>query len=138
MKQIFGLLLILSLFSCDNTDDNNPFLPIFPVNFTINLNLAEGINLIHDGNQEIFLDQGIRGIIVKRFSATNFVAFDLACPHIELQNCSTMTVEGSILICLCDDERFQILDGASVSGNVNVTARNYNAILNGNILRISN
>ncbi len=138
MKQIFGLLLILSLFSCDDTNDNNPFLPNFPVNFTINLNLAEGINLINDGNQDVFLDQGIRGIVVKRFSATNFVAFDLACPHLELQNCSTMTVEGFLMICTCDDERFQILDGASISGNVNVTARNYSAILNGNLLRISN
>jgi nitrite reductase/ring-hydroxylating ferredoxin subunit len=139
MKQIFGLLLILSLFSCDDTDDNNPFLPNFPVNFTINLNLAEGSDIRFVGGYKTFegINFGIKGVVVYHVTENNFVAFELACPHIELQDCSLMNVDFPFLICPCDDEKFQMIDGGSVNG-LSSSARPYNVTKNGNILRITN
>ena len=138
MKNLLLICLFSGMISCGNSDDNNQFLPNIPVNFTINLNLAEGIDLQVPGGSKVFANEGIRGIVVFRQNIDVFVAFDLACPHIEIQNCSTMTVGSLFMTCPCDDQRFQLTDGAPENGNINESARFYNVSLNGSILRISN
>ncbi len=138
MKNLLFICLFLGIVSCGKSDDNNQFLPNFPVNFTVNLNLAEGIDLQVPGGSKVFANEGIRGVVVFRQNIDIFVAFDLACPHIELQDCSTMTVGSLFMTCPCDDQRFQLTNGAPENGNINESARFYNVTLNGSILRVSN
>ncbi len=138
MKNLFLLLLFITLLSCDDDSNNSTFLPNATVNFTVNLNLSEGNNLLIPGGHAVFSNRGIRGVVVYRRSADLFVAFDLACPHINLQDCSTMTVGALFMTCPCDNERFQIIDGAPENGNIQHAARFYNVTLNGNLLRITN
>ena len=135
MKNLFFTLLIITFLSCNDTTDNNPFLPNVNVNFTVDLNLPQNNNLII-GGYVIYPDVGVRGVVVN-FNGLTYSAVDLACPHLELQNCSVMTVEGSFVVCPCDDERFQIFDGASVN-NIGSSARTYQVVKNGNLLRITN
>lgn len=138
MKNFFVFLLLMSLLSCDDSFENNDFLPNVPVNFTVNLNLSEGLNLQIPGGQETFLGQGIRGVVIYRLNLDTFVAFDLACPHLELQSCSTMTVDALFMTCPCDNERFQLTNGASEDGSVSESARFYTTRLSGNILTVNN
>lgn len=137
MKNLFLLFVFITLFSCDSDDNNNTFLPNARVDFTVNLNLSEGNNLLVPGGHAVFSNRGIRGVVVYRRSADLFVAFDLACPHVNLQNCSTMTVGALFMSCPCDDERFQLTDGAPENGDVQHAARFYNVSLSGTILRIT-
>ncbi len=135
MKYVFYLFFILGLISCGDTTDNNPNLPNVNVNFTVDLNLPQNNNLIIGGHV-IYQSVGVRGIVVD-FNGLTYSAVDLACPHKELQNCSTMTVDNPFVVCPCDNERFQIFDGASVN-DIGYSARTYQVAKNGNILRISN
>lgn len=138
MKYFLFIFMTFGLFSCGNSVDDNQFLPHINVDFTVNLNLSEGINLQVPGGHETFANQGLRGVVIFRRNIDLFVAFDLACPHIELQDCSTMTVGALFMTCPCDNERFQLTDGAPESGEVNESAIFYNVTKNGDILRITN
>lgn len=139
MKYFQILLLFFILISCnDDVIDNNTFLPNVGVNFTINLNLSEGNRLINNGF-ETFENKGVRGVIVFN-NGINYTAFDLACPHIPLQECSKMTFEQTDLSlnCPCDDEKFSKIDGSPLNPEITQAARSYIVTLNGNILTVKN
>ena len=139
MKQLLVILLFVGLFSCDDTVDDNQLLPYKLVDFEVNLNLSEATNLNFNGGQETFLNQGLRGILIIRRSETVFDAFEMACPHITLQDCSKMTFDSLFMTCPCDGERFQLInDGIAENGDITETLRNYRVIRNGNILRVTN
>lgn len=125
------------MISCGSSDDNNNNLPNVSVDFNINLSLPEYIDLQIATNHAIVSSKGIRGVVVYN-TGTSFVAFDLACPHIKLKNCSTMTIEDNLyMVCPCDDERFNLIDGGPENGSINEAARFYNVTQNGNTLRIN-
>ena len=134
------LLCFLALYSCkDDYTDNNTFLPNVQVNFTINLNLPEGNALLTNGFK-IFYNKGLRGVIVFNNGLDNYIGFDLACPHINLQDCSTMTFDQSDLYmsCPCDEEKFSKLNGAPKNGGVLHAAREYIVTKSSNLLTVRN
>ena len=140
MKKNILFLFLISLLSCsDDSDDRNSFLPNVTVNFSVNLNLPEGNGILINGFK-IFPEKGIRGVIIFNNGLENFTAFDMACPHIELQDCSTMTFEQSDLnmTCDCDDEKFSKIDGAPTNPEIQQAARAYIVTKNGSILNIRN
>lgn len=114
MKKYFFLLSILFLLGCDKEtfQNNNPYLPNYPVNLNINLSLPQYSILQFPGNA-LYIDssgQGILGIIV--FNTGNgYVAYDAACPNQALSSCSTMTLSGIDAICPCDDTRYSLFSG---------------------------
>lgn len=143
MKYLIILLTAISLISCkDDFVDNNKYLPNISVNFTVDLNLPEANALLTPGGFAKFTEQdkGIRGVIVFNNGLDNYVAFDLACPHIPLQDCSTMTFNAGDLYmeCPCDDEKFSKLDGSPLNPEIQYAARMYLVEKSGNILYIHN
>jgi nitrite reductase/ring-hydroxylating ferredoxin subunit len=141
MKYLFLIFTLIFISSCkDDFVDNNKYLPNITVNFSVDLNLPEANNLIIVGGYAIFPNEGIRGVIVFNHGLDNYIALDLACPHIQLQECSTMTFdpEDLYLECGCDDEKFSKLDGSPLNPEINYSARMYNVTKNGNILYIHN
>ncbi len=137
MKNIFIAILFLAFASCsDDNIDSNRFLPNVSVNESINLNLPQYANL-HIPGGFAYAEGGIRGLVIY-YSGTGYVAFDRACPHIELQSCSTMDVDdsGLFMVCPCDGERFQIINGAPENSNIRYAARAYTVTVNGDILII--
>ncbi len=138
MKNILlTIILFITFVSClDDNVDSNRFLPNVSVNQTIDLNLPQYVNL-HITGGYAYAEGGIRGLIIYN-TGTGYVAFDRACPHIELQACSTMEVDdsGLFMVCPCDDERFQIINGAPENGNIRYSARAYTVTINGSILTI--
>lgn len=139
MKNTFFLIIFLGLFSCsDDNVDSNKFLPNVPVNFSVNLNLTEGINITTYGFN-IFENQGIKGVIIF-FDGLNYRAFDLACPHISLQECSRLNYNAQdvTMSCGCDNEKFSIIDGAPQNPDIQYAARQYIVTKEGSTLYIRN
>ncbi len=95
MKKYFYLLFIVfAVSSChdDGYEDTN-FIPNIVFSTTINLNLPQNQNLLIPNQYVVYPNMGHRGVIVYNMgngeqSVDEFVAFDLACPHIELTSCA--------------------------------------------------
>lgn len=137
MKKYLLIASFLVLLSCGSTDDGNSILPNVPVNVTLNLNLPSYQDLLIDGKAVFVPNHGIKGIIVYRFSASNIVAWDAACPHIPPSQCSTMALNGVLMVCSCDNSEFSIIDGSPQSGT-QYAARQYRVNKAGNSLTITN
>ena len=140
MKQLITLLSICFLLACDkddNINDNNPYLPSYSVNKTINLSLPSYNNLNFPGNSVLVtgVDAGIRGIIVYN-TGNGYTAYDAACPNQPLSDCSTMQPNGAIAICPCDDKQYNLFYGTS--SGMQYPMRRYNVEANGNYLTIFN
>lgn len=141
MKKILAFFLFGALLACHKDDssinDNNPYLPSYSVNKTINIGLPAFSNLQFAGNS-VFVsgaDAGIRGIIVFN-TGSGFTAFDAACPNQALSSCSTMQISGAMAICPCDDKEYSLFYGTSQG--MTYPMRRYNVEVNGNNLTIFN
>ena len=138
MKKTFLLITLIIITSCGtNDDDNNPILPNTPVNVTLNLNLPLYQDLQFDSTSAFIPNQGIKGIIVYRFTENNILAWDAACPHLAPSECTAMSLVGVQIICPCDDSKFSFLDGSPQSGTP-YPMKQYRAIKNGNSITITN
>ncbi|MES2411423.1 MAG: hypothetical protein V4535_08275 [Bacteroidota bacterium] len=105
-KKIYIILLFLPfLFSCDagTINYNNPNLPSYPVNLTLNTNFPPDSNVLFPGNYTVNYSQGIAGIVVFN-TGSGFNAFDLACPNqVYGSACSSaMTIQGIEAKCNCN------------------------------------
>jgi nitrite reductase/ring-hydroxylating ferredoxin subunit len=131
-------LIILLLFeSCTNSPvNNNPYLPNYAVNVTINMNLPQYSDLKFVSNGVYIPNQGVRGIIVFNTSGTTYNAFDAACPNQALDVCSTMTIKGINAFCACDNSEYSLFTGQSKG--VEYPLKQYRVEVNGSTLRVFN
>lgn len=116
MKNYLFLLCLVGLWSCDkdNFSNNNPFLPNYGFNVTVNMALPQYSSLQFPSNA-IYINTagvGVRGIFVFN-NGGNYIAFDAACPNQALDNCSTMTLSGINAICPCDNASYSLFTGIS-------------------------
>ena len=149
MKKILFLLLCCCLvWSCNKNDDdintNNQFLPnyTFDTGTLINLSLPQYSDL-QFANNYITLDSpyGINGIVLFYAGGNNYNAFELSDPNHALRTCSTLTVEGVIASCDCDDhdKRYDILTGQPQEGTSgSYGLKRYFVERTGDIIRVWN
>lgn len=140
MKKLTALVAIIFLLSCskdDHINDNNPYLPSYSVNKTINLSLPSYNNLNFAGNSVLITggDAGIRGIIVYN-TGSGYTAYDAACPNQALSTCSTMEPNGAIATCPCDGKQYNLFYGTS--SGMQYPMRRYNVSSSGGYLTIYN
>jgi nitrite reductase/ring-hydroxylating ferredoxin subunit len=115
MKKIIVAILFISItLGCDSgsINNNNPYLPKYPVDLTINLNLPQYSNLQFASNFVVDYSQGVRGIVIFN-TGSGFNAFDIACPNQDLSTCSTMTFSGINGTCPCDGAEYSLFNGQS-------------------------
>jgi nitrite reductase/ring-hydroxylating ferredoxin subunit len=117
MKKLFILLTFcFTLINCESDNDvnnNNPYLPNYNFEFTINTNLPQFNNLNFPSNG-VYINVagiGIKGIFVFNAGSGNFVAYDAACPNQALSDCSTMTKNGINAKCPCDGVEYSLFTG---------------------------
>ncbi|MFC2109366.1 hypothetical protein ACFLRU_04145 [Bacteroidota bacterium] len=89
-KKIFFLsvVLILVVGCVGEPNQQNNFVPdvYFSTNKSFNLPEASGLWIV--GGYAVFPDLGYRGVLVYRISDNNFLAYDLAAPHLPPTQCS--------------------------------------------------
>ena len=140
MKKIIAILLFTGLIlSCDSGTVNyrNPYLPNYPVNYEINLNLPQFASLQFAGNN-VVIPEGIRGVVIFN-TGSGYTAFDIACPNQDLSTCSTMIItnpSSNTAICPCDDAVYSLFNG--ISPGKDYPMKPYRVQINGNILYITN
>ncbi len=139
MKKYFLLLVAFPmLFGCstNSPNNNNPYLPNYPVNVDINMRLPAYSSLLYVSNAVYISGQGVRGIIVFN-SGSGYNAFDAACPNQALSSCSTMTIKGGIIaLCACDNAEYSLFTGQSAGKQYPL--KQYRVEVNGNLLRVYN
>jgi len=140
MKKLLLFLVTLILFTNCSKDDNiknkNPYLPNYPVNLTINLDLPSYVELQYVSNYKYIgsAGSGIKGIIVFN-NGNGYHAFDASCPNLYPADCERMTVTGIKAICECDNSEYSLFTGL---GNLQYPLKQYRTELNGTILKIYN
>ncbi|HRG18767.1 MAG TPA: hypothetical protein PLP39_06725 [Flavobacterium lutivivi] len=137
MKKIFPIIVLLLLLSCDggSFNNNNPYLPNYPVELQINMSLPQYSNLQYPSNHVVDYSQGVRGIVIFN-TGSGFNAFDLACPNQALSSCSTMSIDGINATCDCDSAEYSLFSGQSPGKQYRM--KQYRVQINGSTLLIYN
>jgi hypothetical protein len=142
MKKILILMAFFPfLFACDagTVNYNNPNLPNYPVNLSINMSLPQYSNLQFPSNHVVNYTQGVAGIVVFN-TGSGFNAFDLACPNQLFGSAcsSAMTIDGIQAKCNCDvsENPYNLFSGQSPGQSY--TMKPYRVEINGSNLIIFN
>ncbi|ANW97312.1 hypothetical protein AXE80_13865 [Wenyingzhuangia fucanilytica] len=137
---LLGCLLLLTACVKNNFNQQNTLVPHVNVNFHVN---ADFISLV--GQFTIETGHGYQGIIVFNIDGNNtFRAFDLGCPYVKPSECNIpmqvdeATGEMSCAGCANDDIRFTQYKTGVTIGETQYYLREYNAYLEGGVVRITN
>jgi nitrite reductase/ring-hydroxylating ferredoxin subunit len=133
--------------SGDSVSNNNPYLPNYSVNLTINMALPQYSNLKNFVSNAVYIpNHGVRGIFVFN-SGSGFYAFDAACPNQALETCSTMSfkkldpndslkIDFTRVVCSCDNAEYSLFSGQSTGKKFPL--KQYRVEVNGDLLRVYN
>lgn len=139
MKKIYLVFLIFPIIICcesQNINNNNPYIPNYPVNLQLNLNLPLYSNLQFPSNHYVDYSQGARGIVVFN-RGSGFNAYDLACPNQPFNTCgSPLTIIGVEAKCSCENTTYNLFSGQSQGQQYPL--KQYQTQLNGSTLLVFN
>ncbi|TYA52987.1 hypothetical protein [Formosa maritima] len=147
MNRILSIFLFSFLIvSCNKNDDdnnNNQYLPniSFDSGTLVNTNLPQYSSLQFPNNHVILNNNyGINGVVLYHAGLGNYSAFELSDPNHILQGCSTLSVNGVLAVCDCDDgNTYDILNGVGQPGTTgNYALKRYFVEVSGNIIRVYN
>ncbi len=145
MVRIWGIILLVCLLSCESDRTNrNPFLQEIGFRFDINLNLplysplTNPGSAIYIGSQQV----GTRGVFVANSGFDVFRVFEASCPNHAPNECSTMTLDGTVATCSCEDFEYSAFTGQQLNrpddGTRYYDMLEYRATVSGNVVVISN
>jgi nitrite reductase/ring-hydroxylating ferredoxin subunit len=117
-------------------DDAIPFVPFSSI--FINLNLPKYVTLKSDGGH-VPIDGGVRGIILYRKSASEYLAYEQNCSYQPNSACATVTVNASNLFMEdnCCNSTFNFSNGSPSGGPAWRPLRRYRTSLDGSELSIT-
>lgn len=145
MPRFFCLIALLFLFSCDNdTGNRNPFLQEIGFRFDMNLNLPLYSPLTNLGNA-VYIDNpgiGTRGVFVIKSNFDQYRAFEASCPNHTPNECSTMSLDGQVVTCSCEDYEYSLFTGQLLDrpddGKRYYDLLEYRATQSGNVVVVTN
>lgn len=145
MLRISGLLVLLFMLSCDNDrGTRNPFLQEIGFRFDMNLNLPLYSPLTNLGNA-VYIDSpgiGTRGVFVIKSNFDQYRAFEASCPNHIPNECSTMSIDGQVVSCSCEDYEYSLFTGQLLNrpddGKRYYDLLEYRAIQSGNVVVVTN
>lgn len=145
MKRIWGLILFVFLLSCDKQRTNrNPFLQEIGFAFDLNLNLPLYSPLTNIGSSIYVPNKqvGTKGVFVTNTGFDVFRSFEASCPNHAPNDCSTMSMNGQVATCSCEDYEYSLVTGQMLNrpddGNRYYDMLEYRASFSGNTVIISN
>ena len=140
-KRLLLLCLITSvLFACKKkSDTQQPEIPYVIVNFSINPNSTQYIELNHIGGY-VPVTGGYRGIIIYRVSETEFKAYERACAYDPTADSAQvrMDVSGLTMTCPKCKSKYIILDGSPYGGPTQWSLKQYRTSYDGTYLYVMN
>ncbi|UOQ80319.1 hypothetical protein [Hymenobacter sp. 5414T-23] len=80
------------LAACSNSNDAQPQIPLATVNELVVLTDQKNSNLRFD-NGAVYINGGVRGIIVVRQNASSYLAFERNCPYQPLDTCARVKID---------------------------------------------
>ena len=138
-------VVLLFLMACSaNSTNRNPYLQEIGFRFDINLNLPLYSDLNNPGNPVYIGSNGVglRGVYVINTGFGVFRAFEASCPNQVPTSCSTISMEGTVGRCPCDDLEYSLFTGQLLNrpddGNRYYDLLEYRANTSGNLVIISN
>ncbi|WP_245326213.1 hypothetical protein [Hymenobacter wooponensis] len=136
-----ALLAVLAapavLAACNNSNDAQPQIPLAAVNELVVLTDQKNSNLRFD-NGAIYINGGVKGIIVVRQNASSYLAFERNCPYQPLDTCARVKIDPFVrLYDPCCKSQFSF-QGQVQGGPATRNLRQYNTALSGNLLTITN
>jgi nitrite reductase/ring-hydroxylating ferredoxin subunit len=136
---VLTLLLVGTFSGCENSgfNNNNPYLQNYGFSVDINMDLPSFNALQFPSNAVRVLQPGvgIRGIIVFN-TGSGYRAYEAACPNQVVTNCSTMTINGIMAVCPCDNVEYNLFTG--LANEMPYPMKPYQIQQNGNTLRVFN
>ena len=140
MKLSFYILSIFLLVaSCNTKDDKCKHIEEAYVNILVDLSLPEYSDLQVSG-QSIFINGGVKGIIVYHGVGSSYKVYDRNCSHEPCLSCSVIdSVNSGIAYCRCCTSAFLLAqDGAAANSPALLPLKEYYFRLEGSQMRISN
>lgn len=137
-RGIFFVFLVFLVGSCGK-EDPYPDIPNVPVNFVINPNSTEYLELTHIGGW-VTVTGGYRGIIIYRISLTEFMAYERTCPFDPDIAEARVEVDISGLTAYCPvcHSRYILLDGSTYDGPSHYPLKQYQTVYEGGLLYVYN
>lgn len=138
-KKLFSVALFtLVLFSGCKDDENNN-IPLVQVNFQININDPQYINLQTIGGS-VEIVGGSRGIILYRISNEEIRAYDRHCTFQPSNACAIVSVDVTNITATdqCCGSTFLMSDGSVTRPPATVPLKRYNTSFDGVFLNVSN
>lgn len=133
--------MIFIAIACEEIESE---IPDIPVNINININDPLYRDLKTVGNS-VTVTGGHAGIIIYRFTPTEFIAYDRLCPVEQKTSCRLQATDDDLFFtCQCCNTPYLMIDGTGQSLNdttfegTGKFLKGYRTYLSGNILRISN
>lgn len=138
LRRLFLAFTIAFLAACSNDNRKVDYIPYVSVNEQINLTNIQYSALRQDRGF-VYLNSGLRGIIVIRKSSNSYLAFERNCPYQPADSCARVKIDASTLFLQddCCGSQFDF-DGNVIAGPANLPLKQYATVLNGNLLYISN
>ena len=136
--------LLTTVGACTKADDQ-PVIPYAPVNLSLNLTDQQYVNLRSD-NGAVSLPVkgpagtgGVKGVVVVRLGAGNYLAFERNCPYRPYDACATVSLDRSRLFLRdsCCNSQFD-LRGQITGGPTSRPLKQYSTSLQGNLLSVIN
>lgn len=136
-KKTFCLLGLGFVLACAPAIEESE-IPNVPVNVEINLRAIDSAPLQLVGGY-IYVDGGVRGIIVRRESQNEYSAFERNCPYRPQDACALVEMNdtGFYMEDLCCGSTFD-LSGFPTAGPATLPMKKYNTSLSGDYLFIYN
>ena len=135
----FSLAIFISGYIISCKKDAGDVVPDVYVNIYIYTTAPEFISINAVGGW-VYITGGSRGIVVYRNSVEEFMAYDRHCTYQPSNSCARIEVEQSNITAVdsCCGSKFVLTDGSVVNGPASLPLKQYQAMLDGNVLHIFN
>ena len=98
----------------------NPYLVDirFQRDLNLSLPLYNGLNYV--GGSMLIPDLGINGVIIFNLNNSSYLAWEATCPNHTPRDCSSLSSEGVLALCSCEEYKYSLATGQILNPNENL------------------
>ena len=115
------LLLFFIFIMCGKEPlQRNPYLVDirFQRDLNLSLPLYNGLNYV--GGSMLIPDLGINGVIIFNLNNSSYLAWEATCPNHTPKGCSSLSIEGVLAVCSCEEYKYSLATGQILNPNENL------------------